>query len=236
MLPSKITDHSALINNIIDNLDKRLKGWLGIKEDTFGSAVFDHVYDFGLGAAPTLIPIIGGYINHRRIRKVEKGLEQLNEIAKQSKDIPFKETEIEFIQDKALPFILKNIAEEEQDEKIKILTNGFESVIYDSMYNEDSLYEYYDVLKSLRIKDIARMIQLYNAEFKDQETYNIGNFEFDGTSLEYIDNKLEQLGIRRTVIFDDGTWESEIKKEEISSFTDFGQRFIKFFRNRRIEE
>lgn len=63
------------------------------------------------------------------------------------------EHEEKFIQD----LIISNII---QEEKIKILANGFQSIIYDSMYEEDQLYEYYDVLKGLRKKDIARMLQL----------------------------------------------------------------------------
>ena len=64
------------------------------------------------------------------------------------------------------------------------------------------------------------MLRLYNNEAHDQETHNIGNFEFAGTSVEYIVHA--------------GTWGSLESPDEDTGFTEFGKRFIKVFRNRKI--
>ncbi|MFY0800937.1 hypothetical protein [Peribacillus frigoritolerans] len=66
------------------------------------------------------------------------------------------------------------------------------------------------------------MLQLYDRGFQDQETYNTGNFEFVGTSREYIDNKIVRLGL--------GT----LGPHEDTRPTQFGERFIHFFGNRKI--
>lgn len=224
------------IESLLDiggDLDSYFKKLLRVEEGTLASVIFDFGYDVTEGVAP----VISNVLQSLRIRNLKKGLKQINDVV-QNMSIALNEQEEKFVQEKALPLIIKNIIQEEQEEKIKILVNGFESIVYDSMYEEDYLYEYYDVLKSLRKKDIARMLQLYNDEVHNQETYNIGNFEFDGTSVEYIDNKLLKLGLREVAIIDGGTWgalpEEDTTINEI--FTEFGERFMKFFRNRKIME
>ncbi|KXH83728.1 hypothetical protein [Sporosarcina sp. HYO08] len=231
MLPDNMNKTVDSLAQIVGNLDEYSKKLLGIKEDTVGSAIFDFVYEAGAGAAP----VVSNIIQSIQIRNLKNGLKEVNNIV-QDMSVTLKEHEEKFIQEKALPLIFKNVVQEEQEEKIKIMINGFESIVYDSMYDEDNLYEYYDVLKSLRKKELARMLQLYNKEIRNQETYNIGNFKFDGTSIEYIDNKLVQLGLRRTFIIDEGTWGALASPEEDTAFTEFGKRFIKFFRNRKFNE
>ncbi|WP_144549678.1 hypothetical protein [Bacillus sp. X1(2014)] len=226
-MPDKIES----LLDVLGNLDGYLKKLIGIKEGTLGSEAFD----WGYGVLEGVAPIISNVMQSLQIRKLKKGLNAINDVI-QNMNVVLTEHEEKFIQEKALPLILKNILQEEQEEKIKIFVNGFESIINDSMYEEDHLYEYYDVLRSLRKKEIARMLQLYNNEVNNQETYNIENFEFDGTSIEYIDNKLVQLGLRRVFIIDAGTFDAIQSPKEDTAFTDFGLRFIKFFRNRKINE
>ncbi|WP_338447752.1 hypothetical protein R4Z09_16010 [Niallia oryzisoli] len=154
-------------------------------------------------------------------------------------EIILREHEEIFIQEKALPLIFNNIIEEDQEEKVRILTNGFESIIHDSMYEEDRLYQYYDVFKNLRKTEIARLQQIYNEENQDQVTFTMGNFSFDGISIDYIDNKLERQGLIRSQLIIDGgdfsdlNYEPERPKKHI---TQFGKDFIKFFRKRNLSD
>ncbi|CAH0149418.1 hypothetical protein SRABI134_00726 [Peribacillus sp. Bi134] len=220
------------LESILDgDLDGYLKKLLCIEENTSVSAIFNLGYDFLESAAP----IIGNGIQNMKIRNLKKGLKELNFVVANI-GVTLNELQEKFIQEKALPLILKNMMQEEQEEKIKILVNGLESIINDSMYEEDSLFEFYDVLNSLRKKEIARLLEMYNKEIQNQDTYNIGNFEFDGTSLEYIDNKLVQLGLRKVYVINAGTWGALESPEEDTAFTDFGKDFIKFFRNRKIND
>lgn len=227
MLPDK----TERILDVVGDIDGYLQKLLCIEENTPASAILSFGYDFLEGATP----VLSNVIQNVKIRNLKRGLKELNNVVT-TMSITLNETQEKFIQEKALPLILKNIMQEEQEEKIKILVNGFESIINDSMYEEDSLYEFYDVLNSLRTKEIARLLQMYNNEFQNQETYNIGNFLFDGTSLEYIDNKLVQLGLRKVYIINAGTYGALKSPKEGTNFTDFGKYFIKFFKNRKINE
>lgn len=217
-MPEKI---ELLLDKMLGDFkpDSYLKELLKIEEGTSVSTAFDSTYDVVEGAVPYISNILQGL----RIRNLERGLKQLNEVF-QNLNVVLKEHEEKFIQEKAFPLIFKNILQEEHEEKIRIMVNGFESIIYDSMYEENDLYEYYDVLKELRYKEITRMLQLYNRGVQDQETYNTGNFEFSGTSREYIDNKLVRLGLGTLGPFED------------TRPTQFGERFIHFFRNRKIDD
>lgn len=221
-------DKLETILDVVGDLDSYLKKLLCIEENTPESAIFNIGYDFLEGAAP----VIGNGIQNVKIRNLKKGLKELNYVVADI-GVTLNELQEKFIQEKALPLILKNMMQEEQEEKIKILVNGLESIINDSMYEEDSLFEFYDVVNSLRKKEIARLLELYSKEIQNQETYNIGNFQFDGTSLEYIDNKLVQLGLRKVYVINAGTLGAE---SQVTAFTDFGKGFIKFFRNRKINE
>ncbi|MDV2683976.1 hypothetical protein RYX56_06260 [Alkalihalophilus lindianensis] len=78
------------------------------------------------------------------------------------------------------------------------------------------------------------LTQIYNQEFNEKNSYKINNLQFDGTSQEYIDNKLEQLGLRRTFIIDGGSWSDDLDSQENTSLTKFGKGFIEFFRSRKI--
>lgn len=219
MLPDKLNKVADSLAEVIGNLDGYSKELLGIQENTLGSTAFDLIFDVGVAATP----VVSNFVQGLQIRNLKNVLKEIDKVI-QTMNVTFKEHEEKFIQEKTLPLILKNAIQEEQEEKIRIMVNGFESIIYDSMYEEDDLYEYYDVLKSLRYKEIARMLQLYDRGFQDQETYNTGNFEFVGTSREYIDNKLVRLGL--------GTF----GPHEDTRPTQFGERFIHFFRNRKIDD
>jgi hypothetical protein len=231
LLPDKWVNAVA---PIIENLSGYAKKLLGIAENTPASDIFDLIYGLGEEA----IPVITNLRQDAKIRKLTVGLTGVND-AIQNMGVTLREHEEIFIKEKALPLIFKNIVEEDQEEKVRILTNGFESIIYDSMYEEDLLYQYYDVFKNLRKTEIARLQQIYNDEHQDQVTFNLGTFNFERTNIDYIDNKLEQQGLIRSQLiidggdFSDPNYEPERPKKHI---TLFGKEFIKFFRNRKLSD
>jgi hypothetical protein len=223
LLPSKIEK----LQNLLSNMDSYFKSLLDISPGTTAETIFDTV-------AENSVPFIGEFIQNVKINNLQKGLEDLNSVVSEMQ-VTLNKHEENFVKEKALPLILRKISQEEQEEKIRIIVNGFESIIYDSMYHNDSLYEFFDVLENLRVKEIARLLQLYNREFEGAESYHINNLTFDGTSAEYIDNKLIQLGLRSLFVIDGGTFIIDANPRKDTSFTKFGIEFIKFFRSRKIE-
>ncbi|MFY0800936.1 hypothetical protein [Peribacillus frigoritolerans] len=140
MLPDKLNKVADSLAEVIGNLDGYSKELLGIQENTLGSTAFDLIFDVGVAATP----VVSNFVQGLQIRNLKNVLKEIDKVI-QTMNVTFKEHEEKFIQEKTLPLILKNAIQEEQEEKISIMVNGFESIIYDSMYEEDDLYEYYDV-------------------------------------------------------------------------------------------
>jgi hypothetical protein len=223
MLPEKIEE----VQDIVANLNSYLKKLLGIQLGTTVDSVFDLSFSFIEGG----LPVIGNAIQNLQIRNLKKGLKAMNQIVSEVQ-VTLTESQEQFVKEEAMPLILKKITKEEQGEKIDIMMNGLESILSGDIEDNDSFYEFYDVLDSLRTKEVARMMQLYNKEMEGKQTYYINGLSFNGTSTQYIDNKLEQLGIRKSFIIDYGTWDSLENPQEDTAFTEFGLEFIKFFRSR----
>jgi hypothetical protein len=127
-------------------------------------------------------------------------------------------------------FVLK----EQQEEKIRYIVNGFESILERKAQEENEMFIYFDVLNSLRIREIDYILSA------KPEGETICEF-VDGFDIEkfispeqmYIRNKLERYGLIEV---------QYIKKEQYSMtaqkirLTKFGQAFLSYFKMNDLDE
>jgi hypothetical protein len=156
----------------------------------------------------------------KRMDRVEKHLGVLNE------------EEYRFVEESVFPLVFENIIEETEDEKIKYIINGFESVIENKITDQEIVLSYLDVIKELRVIDIEHLFK-QTTQYRDLISKEKQKLEIDLSEMgrrrnaltTYIHNKLEQLGLIQTVTFD------EVPPEE-GRVTKFGYNFIDFIKDK----
>lgn len=198
-----------------------------------GTAI-DNVLDIGLGSAP----IVGKIYQSYKFMKLEK---RMNINQKQLLTIKTKIENSEnerFYKQEIFPLIVKKLMEDDEDEKAKVIIDGFEYFIDNNLKEVERIYHYYDVLTELRYSDIILLIDRYfptdMRKIKPlQSTWFINEWERaryqeKDAIINYQVNKLIRLGLLKEeeVFIDEGYTRESIYKVII---TDFGRRFLEFF-------
>ncbi|UJW58752.1 hypothetical protein HXZ66_15655 [Bacillus sp. A116_S68] len=228
-----------------------LKELIGIREGTDLELVFDTVSQ--------ATPYIGRAITAIKIARLEK---RLNEYAGRLSSIESllvgtEEYYRQFIQEKLFPFVLEDLLEEAQEEKVDLLFNGVEYSIRNEITDEAKVISYYDVLRNLRIDEIKVLLK-YTAAFKKKEyeliekrKYRLGlsDLSLDGKEFEekqgyqnYIENRLLQYGLifneadRQIDEFNSeinwhfgGNIRSKLSRLRKNRISLFGEQFVEFF-------
>ena len=145
--------------------------------------------DFAADAVSSIIPGLSGAIQsfkrirfERNMRKVTEELHsKLNEVHSnlESKTLEQREQIDELFQ-----YVLDAAMDEQQEEKIKYMVNGFLNITEHDSISEDFVLTYYDVLKELRIIDISVLRLMYSSRYF-----------FDQESRETFQNVMERHGI-----------------------------------------
>ncbi|WP_458106287.1 hypothetical protein [Bacillus sp. PK5-004] len=221
-----------------------LKDMLGIVEGT----IVDTAIDVGLGAAPT----IGQMYQSYQIKKLEKRMNAHEPQFQVIKDkIEKKENEV-FYKQEVFPLIVKQLMNEDQDEKAKVIIDGFEYVIDNELNEIERIYHYYDVLSELRYSDILMLIEDYmpyemrknptlNIKLPTEEELRSSEYQEGETIKTYQKNKMVRLGLleNRVVNVDGGDFNDEGKMsliKEKTVITPFGIHFLIFFALEDAEE
>jgi hypothetical protein len=209
------------------------------------------------------IPLISGAINWYKFKKINEELNKLstriNAVTEKMND---SENEV-FIKQEIFPIILNNIINDEQNEKISVMLNGFEQIIDKNILDTDKIFHYYDVLKEMRVSEIVHLTENYvkpleNARNPYYLKLNPIRLNFQKSKEEreivdlerYMDNKLHRLGIleyakeriRRTEYkpreYKDFEGSKNNFKVNMDRFqiSNFGLRFIEFFYNEDTSE
>jgi len=137
-----------------------------------------------------------------------------------------------FIKESFLPVLLDVIADEQQEEKISLLVNGFQTVIEYQLTDLDIITLYYDIIRELRVLDLKTL--MWFAGKSDVEAYvetSISRDDVHNSSINHIVKKLERLhliGIPKLWGEIEGK-EFTISRER-GELTVLGERFIDFFR------
>ncbi|MEW9671074.1 hypothetical protein [Ammoniphilus sp. 3BR4] len=208
---------------MLDNLNVCLKEFLGIES---GSKL-ELIYEGSLELAGAATPIAGALINHYRFNRIEKRLNEINSrFDRLEKEIRQQPTDVgEFIKHKIFPLVLENVFDEQQDEKIQYIINGFETTVEHQLIDEDLTYTYFDILRQLRMAEL-KLLNKYGMDEKD----NLTDEPIQGVN-KYVVNKLQQLGLVSITLTwgDIGGGDKPLSSDRIA-LSEFGRQFIKFFK------
>lgn len=132
--------------------------------------------DFAADAVSSIIPGLSGAVqNFKRIRferNMKKVTEELHsKLTEVHSNLESKTVEQREQIDELFQYVLDAAMDEQQEEKIKYMINGFISITEHDSISEDFVLTYYDVLKELRIIDISVLRLMYSSRyFFDQES------------------------------------------------------------------
>lgn len=136
--------------------------------------------DLAVDAVSSLIPGISGAVqNFKRIRferNMKKVTEELHlKLDKINLNLERKSTEQREHVDELFQYVLDAAIDEQQEEKINYMINGFVNITDHDSISEDFVLTYYDVLKELRLIDISVLRLMYSSRYifheKSTETF-----------------------------------------------------------------
>jgi hypothetical protein len=166
-------------------------------------------------------------------RELQRTKEELNAKIAQLSDEVYS-----FINDRVFPLIFDYVIDEQQEEKISLIINGFHSVIEDQITDEEIILTYFDVLKNLRAAEISFFMKTYFPDYSqlDMDRLRLAmdtspsgrkRYQTIESYKAYVNNKLEQLGLIQTMYVVES--ESATDRDVV---TDFGKGFVAFFKTR----
>ncbi|WP_249598499.1 hypothetical protein [Peribacillus frigoritolerans] len=210
-------------------------------------------------------PVIGSVLNYLKFGKINKELSKLKgKVGNITEKVDASENEL-FLKQEVFPIVLNRILSDEQEEKIKIILNGFEYIIDNDILNLDKIFNYYDVLAEMRLTEIVHLTEKYVVPMemiKNPELMKLNiqlKMEYTDEDREqedlerYMNNKLFRLGIleyvkERAFPIEDYFQSSmpysrqsrapEKYEPNIDKYelSNFGKRFINFFYDEDTEE
>lgn len=140
-------------------------------------------------AASSLVPGISGAVQSYKRTRFEKNIRTFSEelhskheevlINLESKTLKQKERI-----DQLFQYVLDYVIDEQQEEKIHYMVNGFVNITQHDQVSTDFVLTYYDVLKDLRMVDISVLRLMY-----------ISHVSFDQGSNETFEDIMERHGI-----------------------------------------
>lgn len=181
----------------------------------------------------SLAPVLGKYYSQYQYRKIDRAFKDMSPRLETIASKIESSEESELFKEEIFPVIVSKILNEPQEEKIKIIIDGFEHSIDKEITDLDVIFYYYDVLEELRFSDIAFLSKNYPLTQKkesniSQQSRHYKNFEefLDREPFAiYVNNKLQNLGLIREK--EDRNVSSEIVIPY--DFTPFGKKFCEFF-------
>lgn len=151
-----------------------------IGADLAKSTITNTVGGFLIDATSSVIPGLSGAVqSYKRLRfeenmkevarqlnlrsdQIQSNLDQMNSEHREKIDLLFH-------------YVLDAAIDEQQNEKIEYMVNGFVRITEHESISEDFVLTYYDVLKELRLVDISVMRLMYTSHFvfneEKRETY-----------------------------------------------------------------
>lgn len=162
-----------------------------------------------------LLPYVGKIFQFNKNRQFEKRI-KANEkkLKKVLTSIP--EVEYDFFVGKIGTLVFEKIFLDEQDDKAEYLVLGFENCVNNKIKEEDKLINYFDIISSLRMLDIKRLIFLYEyLEGKNPENIFYSDFS---SHTRYVDEKLERMGLIKKPIVESMESDTDIDRVAITHF------------------
>lgn len=184
-------------------IESTLKKLLGVEV----GSVTGEIIDTGLSIAPFISKVITAYKINRLWKRLKEHEIMLNRIGDKvyRLDDPMKD----MIQTTLFPYILDDLIEENQNQKVEFILNGLEYIVDEEIREESYIISFYDVLRDLRVDDIKRLLEytiyfrinLENEVYQKRKTLERGTEAEQGLYYKeesyrlHIDNKLEAKGL-----------------------------------------
>lgn len=123
--------------------------------------------DIAVDAVSSFLPGVSGAVQGYKRARFERNMTRVSEelILKMESiqsNLESKTSEQKEQIDKLFQYVLDSAIDEQQEEKIKYMVNGFVQITGHDFVSEDFVLTYYDVLKELRIIDIS-VLRLMNS-------------------------------------------------------------------------
>lgn len=163
------------------------------------------VAELAIDGVASLVPGLSGVYGSLKRAKLERNMQSFSDdlasrITELQTNLENKTSEQKQQIDKLYGYVMDYVIDEQQQDKIKYMVNGFVKLTEHENVTEDFVLTYYDVLKELRIVDIA-VLRLYNySHNQERETFE-DIMEQHGLSYDQYDsirNNLFRLGILTT--------------------------------------
>ncbi|MEK5085214.1 hypothetical protein [Bacillus sp. FSL H8-0515] len=137
-----------------------------IAKESVASMAGDFLIDVGSSLVPGISGAVQGYKRARFERNIKIFAEDLHSkieevrINLESKTIEQKEQI-----DQLFQYVLDYVIDEQQEEKIQYMVNGFVNITEHDYVSNDFILTYYDVLKELRMVDISVLRLMYTFRY-----------------------------------------------------------------------
>lgn len=123
--------------------------------------------DLAIDAASSFLPVVSGAVQGYKRARFERNMlrvsEELNlKVESIQSNLESKTNEQKEQIDRLFQYVLDSAIDEQQEEKIKYMVNGFVQITDHDFVSEDFVLTYYDVLKELRVVDIS-VLRLMNS-------------------------------------------------------------------------
>lgn len=133
--------------------------------------------DLLIDTTSSLIPGVSGVVQNYKRNRFEKNIiafttELQTRIGDISTNLEAKSEEQKIQIDELFQFVLDYVVDEQQEEKIQYMVNGFVHITEHEHVSTDFVLTYYDVLKEMRMIDIAVLRFMYEIRYVsfDQES------------------------------------------------------------------
>lgn len=176
-----------------------------IAKESITSIFGDVLVDTASSLLPGVSGAVAGYKRVRFERNIKKFTNELYlKIDEIRMNLESKTNEQKIRIDQLFGYVLDNIIEEQQEEKIKYMVNGFVNITEHEQISDDFVLTYYDVLKELRLVDISVLRLMYTSYFmfdnEVRETFQ-DIMERHGLSYEQYESvrrNLQRIGLLTT--------------------------------------
>lgn len=221
----------SLIEKLRNNFDSALSGGLETGAAVLSQALSDALVG---QVAPGIVTAYLSYKQKRTDKMIVAAITDINDRLStlEEKLNKFSTEDWTFFKEAFLPVFLDAVADEQQEEKIALLVNGFQTVIEYRLTDIDIIILYYDIVSQLRIFDLKTFMWFVSKT--DVEAYaetSINRDDIYQSSVNHVVKKLEKLhliGLPRLYGEMDGD-EYTISRGRVK-LTVLGERFIDFFR------
>lgn len=189
----------AIINAILDVGSDTIAD---IAKETFTGLLKETLVDAGTSLIPGIYGAISGYKRARFERNIQKFVNELySKIEEIRVNLESKTKEQKDKIDQLFGYVMDYVIDEQQEEKIKFMVNGFVNITEHDQITEDFVLIYYDILKELRIVDISVLRLMYVSRYwinnAEKETYR-DVMERHGLSYEQYESvrrNLQRIGL-----------------------------------------